>query len=189
MHLLLLGLAIWFTMHLLPSAGKAVRRKIIVKTGLIPYQAIFAATIISSVVLMVLGWRSTIPEYVYFPPSWGRSVTLLLVLVAFILFVAAQMKTNIKRILRHPQLTGLLLWCIGHLLANGDSRSVILFGGLMLWGVLEIVFINRRDGKWEKPEAVSLKYDVMVVVAGVILYGILLVAHPYLSGIPLLPTK
>ena len=32
-------------------------------------------------------------------------------------------------------------------------RSILLFGGLLIWAVLEIVFLNRRDGAWKKPEA------------------------------------
>ena len=42
---------------------------------------------------------------------------------------------NVKRLLRHPQLTGVALWGIGHLLANGESRSIILFGGLGAWAI------------------------------------------------------
>lgn len=187
MSLLMTGLVVWFSVHLMPAVAKDLRRKLIVKLGMMPYKGIFALLIISSVVLMVFGWRSVSPEYLYHPPAWSRTVTSLIVLVAFILFVGAQAKTNIKRVLRHPQLTGLLLWCIGHLLANGDSRSLILFTALMIWGVLEMIFINRRDGEWKKPELVSLKNDVFVVIGGVVLFAVLLVAHPYLSGIRLLP--
>ena len=41
---------------------------------------------------------------------------------------------------------------MSHLLANGDGRSIVLFGGLGLWAVVAIVAINRRDGAWQKPE-------------------------------------
>ena len=30
---------------------------------------------------------------------------------------------------------------------NGDSASLLLFGGLLVWAVLEVVIINRQDGK------------------------------------------
>lgn len=186
MTLLLLGLFVWYAFHLLPSAGIGIRRKIVVKIGLIPYKAVFALVIISSVVMMVFGWRAMVPQHLYVPPEWGRSLTLFLVLVTFILFVAAQMKTNIKRVLRHPQLYGLLLWCIGHLLANGDSRSVLLFGWMFFWGISEVFFINRRDGEWKKPEAVPVKYDIIVLVMGIVLYAVMVAAHPYLSGIPIM---
>jgi len=102
------------------------------------------------------------------------------------LFVAAKRKTNIKRILRHPQLTGLVLWSISHLLANGDSRSLILFTWLGLWAVIEMIMITRREGEWTKPDIVPAKNDVITVLGGCILYAVLLIAHPYLSGISLI---
>ncbi len=86
------------------------------------YKLTFAAVIISAIVLMVSGWRAIEPVQLYTLPGWVNYFTLILVFIAFVLFVAAQVKTNIKRVLRHPQLTGLVFWCIGHLLANGDSR-------------------------------------------------------------------
>ena len=123
------------------------------------------------------------PGMVYQPPVWGRGVAYVLVLFTFTLFVAAKRMTNIKRILRHPQLTGVMLWSIGHLVANGDSRSLILFAGIGLWAVLEIVLINRRAGAWVKPEPVSVYKDIVIVALGVILYVVLLWVHPYLSGV------
>ena len=100
--------------------------------------------------------------------------------------VAARRKTNIKRVLRHPQLTGLVLWSIGHLLANGDNRSLILFSWLAVWAILEMIMISRREGEWKKPDPVSVKYDVITGIGGCVLYAVLLLAHPYLSGIKLI---
>ena len=77
--------------------------------------------------------------------------------MGFILFFAAYPPTNVKRLLRHPQLTGVALWGVGHLLANGESRSIVLFGGLTLWAIAEIVVINRRDGARDKPAPVPAK--------------------------------
>lgn len=179
---LILGLLLWTCVHLFPSMTKGIREKIVNKTGIGLYKRLFAVLIISSVVLIVFGWRSTEPFDVYMPPAWGRYITFVLVLFTFILFVAARRKTNIKRILRHPQLTGLVLWGIGHLLANGDNRSILLFSWLAIWAVVEMVMINRREGSWVKPGIVPAKSDVITVLGGCLLYTILLMAHPYLSG-------
>jgi uncharacterized membrane protein len=186
MCLLILGLVIWSCVHLFPSVAKGIREKVVSKLGLGPFKGIFAILIVSSVVLIVFGWRSIEPTDVYLPPSWGRYVTFLLVLLTFILFFAARSKTNIKRILRHPQLTGLVLWSIGHLMANGDNRSLILFSWLGVWAVLEMIMINRREGEWKKPATVLVKNDVITLIGGCVLYAIFLMAHPYLSGIKLI---
>lgn len=185
MYLLILGLLMWVGVHMFPSVATEVRTHIVNKIGLGPYKGLFALLIVSSVVIIVLGWRSVTPTIVYDPPNWGRVVTLVLTLFTFILFVAAKRKTNIKRILRHPQLTGLVLWSIGHLLANGDNRSLILFSCLGIWALLEIIMINRREGAWVKPEAVPVKSDVITVIGGCVLYSLLLIIHPYLSGVKL----
>jgi len=39
---------------------------------------------------------------------------------------------GIMRITRHPFLNGVALWALAHLAANGDTGSLILFGGLLI---------------------------------------------------------
>jgi uncharacterized membrane protein len=50
--------------------------------------------------------------------------------------------------LRHPMLTGVILWAVAHLLVNGDLASVILFGGILVWAVVDMVMINRMQRDW-----------------------------------------
>ena len=89
--------------------------------------------IVGSIVLMVAGWRSAAADIVYEPPAWGRHFAMLLMLVAFFLFAFSHGKSNAKRFIRHPQLTAVVVWAIAHLLANGDTRSLTLFGVLGIW--------------------------------------------------------
>lgn len=185
MNLLIGGLILWVIVHLFPSLGKHTRSNIVAKIGLGPYKGLFALLILSSVVLIVFGWRSVIPQPVYEPPEWGKFVTFVLVLVTFILFIAAKRKTNIKRYLRHPQLTGLVIWSIGHLFANGDNRSLILFITLGTWAIVQMICINQREGAWKKPELLPARNDIITVVGGCILYTVLLFAHPYITGVSL----
>ena len=186
MSILVLGLTLWVVIHLSPSVFKGARAAIVEKVGLGPYKGLFAFSILISVVLIVLGWRSTLPEDIYVPPAWGRHVTFALVFLTFVLFVAAKRRTNIKRVLRHPQLTGLALWGIGHLFANGDSRSLILFTTLGVWAILEMITINRRDGAWQKPEPVPAKNDVITLIGGFAIYAVLMFVHPYYTGMQLI---
>jgi uncharacterized membrane protein len=184
--MLILGVVMWSFIHLFPTVAKGGREKIISKLGLGPYKGIFALLIISSVVVVVFGWRGIEPTDIYTPISWSKYVTFFLVLFTFILFVAARRKTNIKRLLRHPQLSGLVLWGIAHLLANGDDRSILLFSGLTVWAILEMIMINRREGEWNKPETVAVKNDVITVIVACVIYSALLMVHPYLSGVSLI---
>ena len=186
MTLLVTGLLLWCAVHLFPAVAAGARAGLINRFGLAPYKGSFALLIVTSIVVMVFGWRSIAPDDIYFPPFWGRFAAYLLVLLTFILFVAAKRNTNIKRVIRHPQLTGLVLWSIGHLLANGDNRSLVLFTGLGLWAIMEITMINRRTGAWIKPSPVPVKSDIITVAGGLILFAVLFMAHPYLTGIGLI---
>lgn len=183
-----LGVVLWSGIHFIPSMAQGMRALLIKSLGKTPYKIAFALGIVLSIVIMVVGWRSTTPVGIYSPPPWGAPVGSLLVLVAFVLFSVAHGKTNVKRFLRHPQLTGLVLWAIGHLLANGDSRSLVLFGALGLWAVVEIVLINNREGAWARPDPIPLTGEVRPVVTGLVIFVIFLFVHPYLFGVSPIPS-
>ncbi|MEE9375658.1 MAG: NnrU family protein [Rhizobiaceae bacterium] len=184
---LILGLALWVVLHFIPSLGIGFRTSLREKFGAKNYQMWFSIGVVLSIVLMVIGWRSADQEFVYEPPEWGAHIGMLLVLLGFIFFGLSHAKTNLKQYVRHPQLTGLIMWAIGHLLANGDNLSVILFGTLGVWALVEIPLINRREGAWVKPEKVPLSAEIRPVVTGLIVFTVFFLAHPYLFGVSPIP--
>ena len=140
-----------------------------------------------AILLMVFGWRSATPELWYAAPLAGAPIVVAaLVLISFVLMGAANVPTNIKRVLRHPMLTGVILWGVAHLLANGDNRSVTLFGILTIWAAVSIVLINRREGEYTPPEAVPVQKDIVLVLVGAVLTSVVAYFHEYLSGMPIL---
>ena len=130
--LLAFGVLLWSLVHLFPCVMPEKRNQLNDSMGN-KYQGLFALLSILSIVLMVIGWRNTVPEHIYNPPAWGRHLAMLLVFLGVILFGDANVHSRIKRVIRHPMLTGVILWALAHLLANGDSRSLLLFGGLLIW--------------------------------------------------------
>ena len=137
MAMLTLGVLLWAIVHLFPSLTPGVRSRLIEKVGEGPYKGLFAVDIVIAILLMVFGWRSMPMEMWYTPPLHGTpAIAAVLVLVAFVLMGAANAPTNVKRVLRHPMLTGVIVWGGAHLLVNGDNRSVVLFGGLIIWAVI-----------------------------------------------------
>jgi len=183
--LIVLGLVIWSAVHLIPAAAPALKTKWVQTLGPNGYKGSFSLLIIIAVVLMVMGWRHSLPIWLYTLSDTIDRTTIGIMAFAAVLFVAAKLPTRIKRIIRHPQLTGVALWALAHLLANGDSRSVTLFGGLLLWSIVEITLINRREGPWIKPPASALIYDLIVLALGAVLFSGLIFVHPYLSGVKL----
>jgi uncharacterized membrane protein len=186
MIILCLGLTLWVSVHLVPTVGLSLRTQLVSKMGLGPYKGLFALFIVTSLVLIVLGWRSTPPEPVYLPPAWGRDATMALMVIALLLFFAARLPNNLKRALRHPQLTGVALWALAHLLSNGEMRSLVLFTGLGVWALLEMVLINRRVGEWVRPAPVPAARNLVWVGASLVIYGLLFYLHKYITGISLL---
>jgi uncharacterized membrane protein len=186
MTMLIAGLILWISVHLFPSVLPGARGSLINKLGEGPYKGLFALDLVIAILLMVFGWRSAMPEYWYTPPLAGMPVaTFALVLIAFVLMGAANAPTNLKCRLRHPMLTGVIVWAVAHLLANGDSRSVILFGGLGTWALIAIFTINSRDGAWEPPEPVPASKDIVLVAIGAALTALVAFFHEYLSGVAL----
>jgi len=153
----------------------------------IGYQGLFALSILASIALMIFGWRSAVPSLLYAPPAWTIAVADLLMFVALLLFIASGVPTNIKRVLRHPQLTGVAVWAGAHLLANGDSRSLVLFGGLGVWALVAIAVIKRGEGAWQKPVPLLISAELKLVVAAIVVYAVLFFVHPWISGVSPMP--
>jgi len=187
MTLLVIGVLVWSATHLVPSVTPGIRGNLVGRLGEKPYRGLFALIILIALTLIVLGWRSAELQALYTPPLYGSVFITVLMFISFLLFAAANAPGNIKRILRHPMLTGTIVWSAAHLLANGDNRSVVLFGGIGLWALISIVTINRREGPWTRPAAVSPTKDAMTVVGTAVIFAIVLYLHHLVLGVSALP--
>lgn len=186
MLLLISGLVLFFIVHMIPLLWPDVKSNIVAKIGLLPFKGIFSLVTISGFVAIVLGWQSTEISLIYVAPAWGLHVTHLFVLIGIILFIASNAPTNIKRVLRHPQLVGVSLWGIGHLFSNGENRSIVLFGGMILFALIAIWSSNKRDGDWVKKAPVSRVMDIVTVTIGLAVFAAAAYFHQSFIGIPIL---
>lgn len=185
MAILLSGMLLWMGVHLMPALLPSNKKALVKKLGMKRYMLLFTILIFTSIFLMVNGWKNANTEYVYHL-AFGRHIAMLLMVFSFLYFAASKIPSRIRYSVRHPQLTSVFIWASAHLLANGDTRSMILFGGMAFWCVLEMFLINRRDGKVEKPTVVGWKGNIKVVIMAIVMIGVLLVVHPYLSGVHLI---
>lgn len=186
---LLAGILIWSLVHLMKAVTPELRNRMADRLGEHVYKSLYSLSLVGAIVLMVMGWKASSPMLVYELPAGFRHVTMSLMWLALILFICASLPNDFKRILRHPQLTAVIIWAFAHLLSNGDTRSLWMFGGMLVWAHLEIIFINRRDGARQKPEPVGVGRTFIPVIIGTVLTGILLWAHPWLSGVAILPAR
>lgn len=179
MTLLVIGLVLWSFVHLGKALAPRARSRLTGSIGEMPYKAVASLLLVASIALMVLGYKGASGAIAYRPPPWGHGAGTVVAVVGMVLFVASGTKTNIKRYLRHPQMLSVVLWSVGHLLAGGQWRAVVLFGGLALWALVEIGAINRRDGAWQRPESVPGKADAVVVAIGLLVSAVLIGLHEW----------
>jgi uncharacterized membrane protein len=187
MALFLAGITLFCVVHLFPAVAPASRENLVFKLGENPYKGIYSLLILGGIVMIVFGWKATTPGPVYVPPLGPGLLPAVLVLAGLVLFFASQTKGYLKRTLRHPQMIGTILWAGSHLLTNGDTRSVILFGSLAAWAVLEIVLCNRRDGPRKALPGATVNGDVIAVIAGAVAFAVLGHFHLRLFGVSPLP--
>jgi uncharacterized membrane protein len=187
MTLLIAGIVFWSIAHLIPAAAPGLRANLAAKLGEGPFKGLFALDIIIALVLIVFGWKAATPAAIYAPPLYGSPIPSAFLFLSILLFVASATPNNLKRFVRHPQMAAVICWSAGHLLTNGDSRSVVLFGGFAVWALLEVVFINNRDGEWQKPASVPIVKDFITAVVTAIVFAALVYFHAALFGVSPIP--
>lgn len=186
MTMLVLGIVLFAGVHFIPSLAPSVKQGWTARMGEGGYKGIFSLLLLGSFALMILGWRSAQPAFVYAPPTSLHLLALALLLLAFVLMAVSSRKSRLRLIVRHPQLSGVALWGISHLLLNGDSRSLALFGGMTVWALIEIVAISKREGVWIKEEAPSWGSEVVTLLIAAVTIAIIVFIHPWLSGMPVI---
>ncbi|GJL81326.1 MAG: hypothetical protein DHS20C01_09600 [marine bacterium B5-7] len=184
MSLLIVGLGIFFAVHLVPFSP-ALRGSLVSRFSENGYKLAFTAISLAGFVLIVMGMSRAPFIAIWQPPQEAQHVTRLLVLIGFILLPAAHMKTNIKRFTRHPMSWGVVFWGIGHLLANGDVASILLFGSFVLYSLASMVSANLRGAK-KSDVRYRFSNDLIVIAAGAIAYLLLTWLHGYLFGYALI---
>jgi uncharacterized membrane protein len=186
--ILILGLVLFIGTHLV-TTQRDTRAALIARVGEGPYKGLYSAASIIGVVL--IGWgfgiyRATGWIDVWYPPNWTRHLAALLVLIASICVVAAYSPGRIKVTLKHPMLVGVKLWAFAHLMSNGDLGSIILFGSILGWAVVDRISLKRRTDPGGPPIPVGgIAKDVVAVIGGTALFLVLgFLFHPYVVGVP-----
>ena len=123
------------------------------------------------------------------PPDWTRHITATFVLGGFLLAVTGLLTPGptlagfegalarpdaakgVLRVTRHPFLWGVALWGVGHLFANPEVASIMLFGGLAAMAVLGTRSIDRKSAarnpaQWETFRAATSNIPFAAIAQG-----------------------
>lgn len=182
MTILILGVAIFIGVHLVPSAP-SLRSRLQERVGRNRYRGLFALVSLLGFVLLVIGMGRAPSVPLWDPPEWGHRVPVFAMPVALTLLVGAFMPSNLKRFTRHPMLWGVTIWAAAHLLANGDLASLILFGSFGAFSLFDMWSANQRGAELST-RVVPYWRDLLVILVGTIVYVGLLHSHGRLFGVP-----
>jgi uncharacterized membrane protein len=188
MGLLVLGLAAFIGSHVFVTL-RAPRAAVIARIGEWPYKGLMSLVALAGLILIGYGfgqYRATGWVDVWSPPRWTFYVTQLLMWPASICVVAAYIRGDIWRTLKHPMLVGVKTWAVAHLISNGDLGSIVLFGSFLAWAVYDRITLKRRSDPGAPPiPAGGRRRDWIAIAVGTVLYLALgLVFHPIVVGIP-----
>ncbi|MGB3811825.1 MAG: NnrU family protein [Shinella sp.] len=194
MTLLIAGLVLFIATHLVRPFAPGLRNAGIAALGKPGWMAVHGIVSLASLALIVYGFidaRENSGQMLYFPPTFMAHIALTLMLIASICLVAGFLPAgHIRAKLKFPLLVAIKIWALAHLLANGESYSVLLFVTILAWAVILRISLKKRiaAGETKLPVFVSAKYDLISVVVGLALYvWIVFKLHELLIGVPPLP--
>lgn len=156
-------LAALFVLQHLGVTSTGLRDRLVRAMGEKAYVAVYAIVSIVLLVLLIRAYNATTPAMLLWPTGdLLRLVPLVLMPLALLLVIGGVMTRNpttvgvvldsgsevpvdgVLKISRHPVQCGILIWSVGHLVANGDLPSLIFFGAFALISGFGMVLIDRR---------------------------------------------
>lgn len=181
----LLALALFLALHSVPAIP-SIRQGLIARFGRRAYLITY-----SIVSLLALGWvfhAALRLDYIELwpPAAWQAWFPIILSPIALFLLVAGLISPNpasvtlrrgegepgaIVTITRHPVLWGFLLWAASHVVANGDLRSLLLFGTFALFSLFGMVMADRRVRKKAEPSVLAIQKATSILPFVAILRG------------------
>ena len=188
MTALILGLVVFLGLHSLRIVAPGWRDAQLARRGENGWKGLYSVASGVGLVLIIWGYGAARLAAVdlWLPPLWTRHLAALLMLPAFILLTAAYVPgTRIKAALHHPMLLGVKVWALAHLLANGRLADGLLFGGFLVWAVLDYRSARGRDrAAGTVYPAGSGRKDVVAIVIGSVAWVVFSVwGHAWLIGV------
>src|SRR3972149_7054415 len=210
---LALATAVFLAIHVVPSTPLRSAAASAIGEG--AYLGLFSLASLAGIVWMVWAYGQT-----PLTPLWPGPPAVMP--LAFILLACGLMTPNptvvaqgkllahadpargIVRITRHPVMWAIMLWAGAHLLARGELKSTIFFGGFLLLAAAGTLLQDARKAKlhgedWKRFAALTSNVPFVAiaagrnrfvwseiglvrVVVGLILFGGFFTFHPWLFG-------
>jgi uncharacterized membrane protein len=187
MMLFVAGLVIFLGVHSIAIVAPGWRDAQLAQRGEKSWKGLYSLVSIVGFALLIYGYgiARQSPVHLYTPAAGLRHLALLLMLPVFPLLFAAYMPGRIKIAAQHPMLLAVKIWATAHLLANGTLADVLLFGGFLVWAVVDRMAAKRRTVARSLPGAPPAAYnDAIALVGGLAVYAAFLMGvHLWLFGV------
>ncbi|MFB2605320.1 NnrU family protein [Rhizobium phaseoli] len=179
MALLIIGIILFLGVHLVRVVAPGFRQSMIASLGEKGWRAAYSIASLATLILLIYGFGQAraVTGMLYNPPVWMAHITITLMLLP-----AGHIATKTK----HPMVLSVKIWALAHLLANGETSSVLLFAAFLAWGVILRISLKRREraGEITLRPFVSAKYDLYAVVIGIVAWGLIIwKLHEWLIGV------
>jgi uncharacterized membrane protein len=190
---LILGLVIFLGGHAV-TRMTGLRARLAAQFGTNVYRALYSLWAVMGLAMIVHGYgvyRAAGYIAVWSPPKFLSHLAILLIWPAMIMFIAAYSPGNIKAKLKHPMLVGIKAWAFGHLLANCDLGSMLLFGAFLGWAVFARIALKKSGADAMLPappeRAIAMRNDAIAVIGGTIItLALVFGLHMRLIGVSVL---
>ena len=181
MYYLAAGLVLFFGVHILPMLP-TVKASLERRFGTMQFKGIYSLIALAGLVLIVVGMSRASFQPVFAPRPWAAPLATFVMPVAFCLLAAAYIPNNFRRVVRHPMLSGVFVWALVHLAANGDLASLLLFGSFGAYAIIDIVSVNRRTAAPAVARQ-TIGSDILVLATGFAAFWAVRYFHAPLFGV------
>ncbi len=180
MTMLILGVLLWAYSHLMKRVTPGFRASL----GDGPGKGVASLLTFVALGLMIYGYRQADVVMLWTPPAFMVHINNFLMILAVVLLNLGYSRGRLRGLMRHPMLTSVKLWAVAHLLVNGDLASVILFGGLLAWAVVDVIMINKMEPAWVRPAPGPLVNDAIYLALSAVLLAVISYVHTWLGYFP-----
>jgi uncharacterized membrane protein len=183
MLLLLVGLALFLGAHSVQILAPGVRNGFIASRGAGAWKGLYSLISLAGFVLIIIGYGKARGGVALLPDMGLKPVAFGLAWLGFILVAAAHIPANhFRSILRDPMVFGVGLWALAHLLVRSTPAGLALFGGFLVWAVVDFISLRMRGGA--APAAPKVMNTVIAILAGTVLGALFVhLLHKLLIGV------
>lgn len=184
---LIAAAALWVAVHVGIAGTRLRGRAVTLAGGEARFRIGYSLLSVVAIWLLVAAWQAAPVVPLWFAPNPLRWVLAVLMLVAFVLFVASVARPNptsvgqdralegeargIQRVTRHPMLWSFAIWGFVHVAGNGDVASILFFGAFLVTALVGMPSIDaklaaRAPSAWARLAAATGIVPGAAVLAG-----------------------